>query len=537
MFLPPTHEQFPWTGVFTGFLTVGLWYTCASQHIVQRVLSAKNEWHARMGVVSAGFLRILTPLFFVVPGIAAYKLLPELEAARRQDHAYLLLVQTLIPTGLKGLVLAGMAAALMSTVSTVLNSTSTLLTIDVYKKLFRPAASDREQVVSGMISGVVALVISVFIAFLYIESPEALFRLVQRIFFWIAPPFAVVFLLGLLWRQVTAAHFINAYFAPLLVGEAVATGGSPVRPLADEPAAATPVGESIDDIERLSAKFRSAVAGNFFTKAAVEMALWDIVGKAHGRPVHELLGQRRRDLVPTKWSVSRVEPAKAAEIANWATSQGFSAMKVKVGIDPDGDLARVHAVREAVGPTVKLGIDANGGWPTAGIAIDTIKRLCDQCAIYFAEQPVPAGDHNALSEVRRNVPVPIIADESVYTLEDAKMLARAEAADVFSIYVGKAGGIAPAREIARFAQSVGIACTIGSNLELGVGSAAMIHLALSASGIDADTYPCDIIGPMFYEDDVLAEPLPISGGSAKVHDRPGLGVELDDVKIERYRVP
>jgi len=154
-----------------------------------------------MGVVSAGFLRILTPLFFVIPGIAACKLFPELEAARRQDQAYLLLVQTLIPTGLKGLVLAGMAAALMSTVSMVLNSTSTLLTIDLYKKLLRPTSSDREQVLFGMAAGVVVLVASVFIAFLYIESPEALFRLVQRIFFWIAPPFAVIFLLGLLWPR------------------------------------------------------------------------------------------------------------------------------------------------------------------------------------------------------------------------------------------------------------------------------------------------------------------------------------------------
>src|SRR4029079_3185272 len=160
MFLPPTHKQFPWTGVFTGFLTVGLWYTCASQHIVQRVLSAKDEWHALRGVVSAGFLRILTPLFFVLPGIAAVKLFPHLE---RPDHAYLMLVKTLIPTGLKGLVLAGMAAALMSTVSSVLNSTSTMLTIDIYKKL-KPAATDREQVIVGMVTGVVVLILSVFIA-------------------------------------------------------------------------------------------------------------------------------------------------------------------------------------------------------------------------------------------------------------------------------------------------------------------------------------------------------------------------------------
>jgi L-alanine-DL-glutamate epimerase-like enolase superfamily enzyme len=312
--------------------------------------------------------------------------------------------------------------------------------------------------------------------------------------------------------QVSAAHFINNYFAPFLVGE------------------------TVDDLGQLYAKFCSAVAGNFFTKAGVEMALWDIVGKAHDKPVWALLGERRRETVPTKWSVSGIGPAKAAEIARWAVSQGFSTMKVKVGIDPDGDVSRVVAVREAVGAQVKLGVDANGGWPTPQVAIDTIQRLCDECQIYFAEQPLRAGDHDALAEVRRNVPVPIIADESVYTLDDAKMLARAEAADVFSIYIGKAGGIGPAREIAAFAQSVGIKCTIGSNLELGVGTAAMIHLALSTPGIQAADYPCDIIGPMFYADDVLVAPLPITGGSAGIPDRPGLGVELDDEKIEKYCV-
>src|SRR6476659_5948531 len=200
IFLPMTHPRFPVTGVFTGFLTVGLWYTCASQHIVQRVLSAKDEWHARMGVVTAGFLRILTPLFFAIPGIAAAKLYshPPLEKA---DDAYLMLVKELIPVGLKGLVIAGMAAALMATVSSVLNSTSTLLTMDIYKRLLRPRASDREQVLFGMMSGIVVLVISVFIAFAYIDSKDSLFVLVQQVFFYIAPPFAVVFLLGLMWRR------------------------------------------------------------------------------------------------------------------------------------------------------------------------------------------------------------------------------------------------------------------------------------------------------------------------------------------------
>jgi muconate cycloisomerase len=278
------------------------------------------------------------------------------------------------------------------------------------------------------------------------------------------------------------------------------------------------------------------VAGNFFTKAAVEMALWDLVGKSQGKPVFELLGGRRRDFVPTKWSVSGVEPEKAAKIAAWAVGQGFNTMKVKVGINPAADVARVCAVREAVGKRIRLGVDANGGWPTPKVAIETIERLCDECGIYFAEQPLAPGDAAMLAEVRRNVSVPIIADESVYTLDDAKMLARAKAADVFSIYVGKAGGIGPARQIVEFAHSVGVKCTIGSNLELGVGSAAMIHLALSATGVDADAFPCDIIGPLFYEDDILAEPLPITGGSARAREEPGLGVELDEGKVEKYRV-
>jgi SSS family solute:Na+ symporter len=197
LYLPASHRQYPWTGVFTGFLTVGLWYSCTSQHIVQRVLGAKDEWHARMGVVSAGYLRIITPLFFVIPGIAAYKLYPQL----KPDLAYLQLVTDLIPVGLTGVILAGMAAALMSTVSAVLNSTSTLLTIDLYKRLWRPDATPRQEVVFGQVSGVFVLLASVLISFLVVESREELFRLVQRIFFYIAPPFAVVFTFGLLWRR------------------------------------------------------------------------------------------------------------------------------------------------------------------------------------------------------------------------------------------------------------------------------------------------------------------------------------------------
>ncbi len=310
--------------------------------------------------------------------------------------------------------------------------------------------------------------------------------------------------------QVTAAHIIAAFLAPRLVGE--------------DPT----------EVERLTAIIRAGVANNPFTKSGLEIALWDLLGKSVGLPVYRLLGGPVRDFVPTKYSVSGLAPERAAAIAAWAVAQGFRAMKVKVGIEPEGDIARVRAVRAAVGPDVRLGVDANGGW-SARTAIRTIRRL-EEFDIYFAEQPVPDLDVAWLADVRAHVRVPVMADESVYTLQDAMAVVRANAADVLSVYIGKGGGIGPARKVAAVAEAAGLTCTIGSNLELGIANAAMIHLAMATPGIGAEEFPCDILSPFFYEDDVLAEPLPITGGSARPTERPGLGVALDEEKVAKYRV-
>ena len=310
--------------------------------------------------------------------------------------------------------------------------------------------------------------------------------------------------------QVTAAHFIRDFLAPAIQSE------DPVQ------------------VERLSAKFRRQLAANPFTKAGMEMALWDILGKAAGLPLYRLWGGPVRDFVPTKFSVSGLEPSKAAELAAWAANEGFTTMKVKVGIDPDGDVARVRALRQAIGPDIRLGVDANGGW-SPRVAIQTIRRLYE-FGIYFAEQPVAPGDPGWMADVRNHVDVPIMADESVNTVQDAMTLVRAGAADVLSLYVGKGGGVGMARKMGAVAEAAGLVCTVGSNLEMGVASAAMIHLAMATPSIAAEEFPCDILGPFFYEDDVLAEPLPISAGKASPFERPGLGVELDEQKVERYRV-
>lgn len=308
----------------------------------------------------------------------------------------------------------------------------------------------------------------------------------------------------------TAAHFINRYLATLLEGE------------------------NPTEVDRIAEKIRHTIARNSFTKAALEMALWDIRGKVAGLPLYRLLGGPAREFVPLKWSVSGVSPEQAAEIALWALSQGFSTLKIKVGIEPEGDIARVRAVREAVGSAVRLGVDANGGW-SIDTAIRTIHRLAE-FEICFVEQPVPPPDATCLAEVRNQVNVPVIADESVWTPEDAANILRARAADALSIYIGKAGGLIAARKIAEIGKAGGVASTVGSNLEMGVGSAAMIHFALATPGIGAEKFPCDIIGPYYYQDDLLAEPLPLAGAQARPLERPGLGVELDEEKVEFYRV-
>lgn len=310
--------------------------------------------------------------------------------------------------------------------------------------------------------------------------------------------------------QVSAAHFIETIIEPLLIGS--------------DPR----------EITQLTRKMQRALANNPFTKAGIEMALWDILGKCLNAPIYQLLGGRVREFVPTKFSVSGAGPERAAEIAAWAVAQGFRTMKVKVGIEPESDVARVCAVRNAIGPDIRLGVDANGGW-SPRVAIQTIRRLYEY-NIFFAEQPVPPLDVSWLADVRANVSVPVMADESVSTVQDAMALVRAQAADVFSVYIGKGGGIGAARQVAAVAEAAGLTCTVGSNLELGIASAAMIHFAIATPAVGAEEFPCDILSTFFYESDLLAEPLPVVAGQARPTQKPGLGVELDEERVEFYRV-
>ena len=287
------------------------------------------------------------------------------------------------------------------------------------------------------------------------------------------------------------------------------------------------------DVTALSMRMNRVLKLNPFTKAAVEMALWDIAGKAVGVPVYQLFGGKVRETVPMKMVVGAFDVDRAVALAERFLEWGVRCLKVKVGLDPVEDLARVRAVRETAGPGIKIGVDANGGW-TIATARRTLKAM-ETDDILFAEQPVPPNDPTALAQVREATEIPIMADESVFTLGDAWSVVTHRGADVLSLYPGKNGSLVASEAIAHVAEAAGLVCHMGSNLELGIGTAAMLHLAVAVPAIDSETYPSDILGPLYHEADMIREPLALGPEVARVPEGPGLGVELDEDQLDRWR--
>lgn len=210
---PATDPSFPWTGILFGAPILGVWYWCTDQYIVQRVLAAKDVQNARRGTLFAGYLKLLPLFIFVIPGVIAYVLAQSGKLQLDQaDQALPVLVKTLLPAGLRGLVVAGLLAALMSSLSSVFNSCSTLITWDVYRKL-RPQASERQLVLVGQ----VATVVLVFFGLLWIPLMKLIsgqiYQYLQSVQAYIAPPIAAVFLLGIASRRVNAAGALTALLA------------------------------------------------------------------------------------------------------------------------------------------------------------------------------------------------------------------------------------------------------------------------------------------------------------------------------------
>jgi SSS family solute:Na+ symporter len=213
MFKPMSDPDFPWTGIIFGAPILGIWYWCTDQFIVQRVLSAKNISEARSGTIFAGFLKILPVFILVFPGIIAKALYPEIQG----DQAYPVLVTRLLPMGLKGIVIASLLAALMSSLASCFNSSSTLFTMDIYKK-WKPQASEKQLVLIGRIStGVLVILGILWVPFIkYISSQIYIY--LQSVQAYVSPPIAAVFLLGVFWSGANGKGAISALISGLFLG-------------------------------------------------------------------------------------------------------------------------------------------------------------------------------------------------------------------------------------------------------------------------------------------------------------------------------
>ncbi len=276
------------------------------------------------------------------------------------------------------------------------------------------------------------------------------------------------------------------------------------------------------------------LAGFPFTKAGVEMACWDALGKMCGVSVATLLGGPIRTSVISKFSISGVASREAAAIARQAWEAGFRKFKVKVGTGLSHDIERVAAVRKELGEAVPLGVDANGGW-TLGEARQALPAL-EEMNIGMIEQPLKEKDLHEIARLRAHSPIPILLDESVWTASDVAMASRVGAADAVNIYVGKAGGILPSLEAVEVAKAVGIGATLGSNGELGIGHAAIMQVLSVGDGFDFDVYAPDVAAPAYYVEDVVEPKFRIHQGEVAVPTGPGLGVRLNEEILKKYRV-
>jgi L-Ala-D/L-Glu epimerase len=289
------------------------------------------------------------------------------------------------------------------------------------------------------------------------------------------------------------------------------------------------------DIPAVDTAMDAEATNNWFAKAAIEMACWDIWGKHEQRPVYELLGGPCRPLtIPARFSMSAYPPELAAEKAVERVGWGFTTIKIKVGTTPEVDIARVRAVREAVGPEISIMIDANCGWD-APTAIRCCRELED-CNLSLVEQPTTNGDFGALAEVRRAIDVPVMADDICFDFSDAVELIRNECCDVISVYPGKQGGIRKAAKIVKYAEVHGVACSIGSNLEWDVSTAAMGHLVVGLGNMQVERYPGDILGPWYHAERIAVEPLSIEHATCRLTDKPGLGIDVDWDRLERLKI-
>ena len=293
--------------------------------------------------------------------------------------------------------------------------------------------------------------------------------------------------------------------------------------------AKTIIGRDVDELEPLLQSVQKCIVGNSSAKAAVDMALWDLYGQLYNIPVYKLLGGGRKQIV-TDITISVNDPDTMVSDSLKAVARGYDCLKMKVGVNPELDVARLSAVRNAVGKDIVIRIDANQAW-TPKQAVKILNKMQELgLDIELVEQPVSAHDFAGLKYVTDRSYVPVLADEAVFSPENAMTILQMGAADLINIKLMKCGGIYNALKIASAAEVFGVECMIGCMLEAKISVNAAVHLACAKNIITK----VDLDGPVLCSED------PILGGAVfdekiiTVSDTPGLGIQGIDPKYLTY---
>ena len=273
------------------------------------------------------------------------------------------------------------------------------------------------------------------------------------------------------------------------------------------------LGRGLDEFEDLTAAVQKALVHNTSAKAAVDMALWDLLGQKYSAPVYRMLGGARSNIV-TDITISVNPPEEMARDARTAIQRGYDCLK-------ELDVARLAAVREAVGKDVKLRIDANQAW-NAKQAVRILDQMQEKgLDIEFVEQPVPAADLEGMQYVTRHASVPVLADESVFSPADALRIMQTGAADFVNIKLMKCGGITNALRIASAAEVYGVECMIGCMLEAKISVNAAVELACAKKIITK----VDLDGPVLCSEDHILGGAVFDEKNITVSDAPGMGIQ------------
>jgi len=270
--------------------------------------------------------------------------------------------------------------------------------------------------------------------------------------------------------------------------------------------------------------------GHEFAKCAVETALWDLLGQSAGLPLYRLLGGAVRPNVPLVTVLHTSTPDEMAREAKEWVGRGFRRLKLKIGFGPDQDEAMVAKVREAVGPSVLIRVDAEEHYTTKEALI--IGLRLERYGLELISQPVARSDWEGMALLRSRLTIPVLADEGMHSPVDVLTCVRAGAADLVNIKVVKSGGVLPSLEMGAMCRAAHYPIVIGSMIEAGIGSLLGAHVATVLPGVTS----AELCGPLLFTETLLNRPLRIEGGALWLDETPGLGAAVDEGLLDHYRV-